>query len=203
MPLEDWAELYFKGITVDDLVEWAVEHGILKPEDYTETDLLFYRPPPLADIQVQGIQMHWFSYYEKWVPQENYYHAAEHSGFQANPEGRSEGTYSKYASLDDKLDGLHYYFSFVKFGIGRATSDAAHEIRDAHLTRDEAVALVRRFDGEFPRKHLREALAYLDMSEPELWDIVNFYRARRPHLWEDAGGEWRLKYQVKSLDPRP
>jgi N-acetyl sugar amidotransferase len=201
MPLEDWAELYFKGITVDDLVEWALEHGMLKPEDYTDSDLLFYRPPPFEEIKAQRVQMHWFSYYEKWVPQENFYHAVEHSGFQPNPEGRSEGTYSKYASLDDKLDGLHYYFSLVKFGIGRATSDAAHEVRDAHLTRDEAVGLVRRFDAEFPRKHLRESLEYLDMTEPELWEVIDAYRARRPHLWEQTGGEWRLRHQVASLDP--
>lgn len=200
MPVEDWAELYFKGITVDDLVEWALEHGILKKTDYTENDLLLYRPPPVEQIKARGIQMHWFSYYDKWIPQENYYHATKHCGFQANPEGRSEGTYSKYASLDDKLDGLHYYFSFIKFGIGRATSDAAHEVRDAHLTRDEAVGLVRRFDGEFPGKHLRECLAYLDMTEAELWQIINWYRERRPHLWQNVGGEWKLSRQVEPLE---
>jgi hypothetical protein len=200
LPMKDWAELYTKGVTVDDLVEWALEHEILKPGEFSENDLVFYRPPPLEEIEKHGLQMHWFSYYEKWVPQENYYHAVEHTGFQANPDGRSEGTYSKYASLDDKLDGLHYYFSYVKFGIGRATSDAAHEVRDAHLTRDEAVALVKRFDGEFPRKHLRESLAYLDMTEEELWETVNWYRARAPHLWEQTAGEWRLKHQVEPLD---
>ena len=41
---------------------------------------------------------------------------------------------------------------FIKYGFGRATSDAAHEIRDGHIDRDEAIALVRRYDGEFPAK---------------------------------------------------
>ncbi len=61
---------------------------------------------------------------------------------------------SKYASLDDKLDGLHYYMARVKFGIGRCTSDAAHEIRDGDLSREEGLALVARYDGEFPERHL-------------------------------------------------
>ena len=199
MPTEDWAELYFKGVTVDDLVEWALQHGVLTPRDYSEADLTFYRPPSLDELQARDVQMRWFSYYQKWIPQENYYYSVEHTGFQANPDGRSEGTYSKYASLDDKLDGLHYYFSFIKFGIGRATSDAAHEVRDGHLTRDEAVALVKRFDGEVPRKHLREALEYLDMTEDELWGVVDWYRARAPHLWERSGKEWRLNHQVTPL----
>ncbi|MDP6579465.1 MAG: N-acetyl sugar amidotransferase [Vicinamibacterales bacterium] len=199
MPLEDWAELYFKGVTADDLVEWALERGVLRTDDYTQADLTFYKPPPLDALQARGVQMHWFSYYQKWVPQENYYHAVEHTGFQANPEGRSEGTYSKYASLDDRLDGLHFYFSFVKFGIGRATSDAAHEVRDGHLTREEAVALVQRFDGEVPKKHFRESLEYLDMTEAELWQVVDWYRTRAPHLWQQVDGEWRLMCQVEPL----
>ena len=98
--------------------------------------------------------MHWFSFYKKWVPQEHYYYASEHTGFSANP-GRSEATYSKYASLDDKTDGFHYYMSLIKFGIGRATSDAAHEIREGHISREEGVSLVNRYDEEFPKKNFK------------------------------------------------
>ena len=39
--------------------------------------------------------------------QENYYYAVKHTDFQARPY-RTEGTYSKYASIDDKIDDLHY-----------------------------------------------------------------------------------------------
>ena len=80
---------------------------------------------------------------------ENYYYAVKHTGFEANPEGRMEGTYSKYAQLDDLLDSFLYYMMFGKYGIRRATSDAAHEIRDQRISREEGVALVNRFDGEF------------------------------------------------------
>ena len=40
---------------------------------------------------------------------------------------------------------------FIKFGIGRATSDAAHEVRDGKITREEAVYLVNKYDGEFQK----------------------------------------------------
>jgi N-acetyl sugar amidotransferase len=194
-PVEEWAEVYFKGVTIDDALAWGHQNNVLRPEEVDPADLQFYRPPPLKILAEKDIQMHWFSYYHKWVPQENYYLAAEHTGITANPEGRSEGTYSKYASLDDKLDGLHYYLALIKFGLGRATSDAAHEIRDGHLTREEGVALVRRFDAEFPRKHLKEVLEYIDISEDQMWQAIE--RFRTPHLWEKAGGEWQLKNQVK------
>ena len=60
------------------------------------------------------------------------------------------GTYSKYNSIDDKIDDFHYYTTFVKFGIGRATYDASQEIRSGDITREEGVSLVHKFDGEFP-----------------------------------------------------
>lgn len=196
MPLEDWAEIYFKGVTVDDLIDWSLDRGLIARDDFNPTDLTFYQPPALDTIDQEDIQMHWFSYYRKWVPQENYYYAVKHTGFQANPEGRSEGTYSKYASLDDRLDGLHYYFSYLKFGIGRATSDAAHEVRDGHLTRDEAVALVQKYDGEFPARHFDECLRYLGMTKEEFDAVADRYRARAAHLWDRVGGTWRLKHLV-------
>jgi N-acetyl sugar amidotransferase len=196
MPLEDWADLYFKGATIEDLIEWGMKHDLLHKEDFDDSDLIFYRPPPVKELVGKGIQMHWFSYYHKWVPQENYYYAAEHTGFQANPDGRSEGTYSKYASLDDRLDGLHYWLGFIKFGIGRTTSDAAHEIRDNHITREEAAGLVSRYDGEFPQKHFKESLDYLELSEDRFWEIIDGFREASPHLWEKVNGEWKLKHQV-------
>lgn len=193
-PIEDFAEMYFKGTTVDDLIEWGKTRNLISRDDYDPSDLIFYKPPAITALKEKEIQMHWFSYYHNWIPQENYYYAAEHTGFQANPDGRSEGTYSKYASLDDKLDGLHYYMAYIKFGIGRATSDAAHEIRDGHITRQEAIALVKRYDGEFPKKYLQETLEYLNLSEEKFWGIVDRYRS--PHLWKQENGEWQLRSPI-------
>ncbi|MBF0343545.1 MAG: N-acetyl sugar amidotransferase [Nitrospirae bacterium] len=195
MPLEDWAFLYFKGATVDNLVQYGLKNKeYLKEEHYTNADIMFYRPPSIEELKRAGIDMHWYSYYHKWIPQENYYYSVENTGFQANPE-RSEGTYSKYASLDDRLDGFHYYLAFIKFGIGRATSDAAHEIRDGHITREEGVALVKRFDGEFPKKYHAEFLDYLGISEEYFYEVVDFWRP--DHIWEKVNGHWRLKHQVE------
>jgi len=195
MPFDIWAEQYFKGIMVEDLIQYGLEEtDYLSKNDYDESDLLFYRPPDLDAIRKQGVEFHWFSYYKKWVPQENYYLASEHTGFQANPTGRSEGTYSKYASLDDQMDGFHFYLAFIKFGIGRTTSDAAHEVRDSHITREEGAALVKQFDGEFPRRWFKEFLTYLDITEEHFWNVVDRYR--QPHIWKQENGVWKLRQAV-------
>ena len=180
---EDMARQYFSGFDPESWTRFGL----------TRNELLPYLMPRADEIATAGLDYRYFGHYKKWIPQENYYYAAEHCGFQANPE-RSEGTYSKYASLDDKLDGFHYYLGFLKFGIGRTTSDAAHEIRDGHLTREEGVALVRRYDGEFPAKNFATFLDYVGMDEDEFWKAADAFRPA--HLWERAGDEWRLKHQV-------
>tara|TARA_A200000113_G_scaffold47289_1_gene38699 strand:- start:1405 stop:2583 length:1179 start_codon:yes stop_codon:yes gene_type:complete len=147
----------------------------------------------LKKIKELNIEQHFFSYYHKWVPQENYYYAVEHTGFEANPV-RNEGTFSKYASLDDKLDGFHYYLAYIKFGHGRCLSDAAHEIRDGHITREEAIALIKRYDGEFPKKYFREFLDYCDITEGEFNKVIDSWRSK--HIWKYDGNKWKLKKTV-------
>jgi hypothetical protein len=175
---------YFSGVPPE---EW-VKYGISK------SDLEYYLPPSQSQVDSLGMENHFMGYYKKWIPQENYYYAVENIGFEPEPDGRSEGTYSKYASLDDKLAGYHNYFAYLKFGLGRATSDAAHEIRDGHISREEAVALVRKFDGELPRKHLKEFLEYVQLTEKDFWKIADAHRTE--HLWHKVGDEWQLKYPV-------
>lgn len=174
---------YFGGVHQDELAQYGIEFK----------DLDAYLPLAVDVAERDRIEIHYMSYYHRWTPQENYYYAVENCGFEPNPE-RSEGTYSKYASLDDRIDGFHYYTMFIKFGQGRAMNDAAHEIRDEHITREEAVALVHKYDGEFPKKYYREFLDYANLSEQEFWDAID--RNRSPHLWERQGDEWKLKHQV-------
>jgi N-acetyl sugar amidotransferase len=187
VPTRDWkhknANILMSGMPPEEFLK----HGIL------DKDLYPYLPPSTNRLDSLGLEIHYFGYYHKWIPQENYYYCVENTGFKANPE-RSEGTYSKYASLDDKIDGFHYYLMYIKFGIGRATSDASHEVRDGHLTREEAVALVGRFDGEFPKKHYELFLEYCGITEYEFEDVVDSWRAE--HIWRKVGNEWKIRHKV-------
>jgi hypothetical protein len=168
-------------------VEYWKEFGL------TNSDLSPYHSPSRDALEKTGTEIHFLGYYKFWDPQENYYYCVENTGFEANPE-RSEGTYSKYASLDDKTDGFHYWLGYIKFGIGRATSDSAHEIRDGKITREEGVALVKKYDGEFPSKYYSEFLNFCDISEDEFWAAVDSWRS--PHLWKKIDGEWKLRFIV-------
>ena len=158
-----------------------------------KTSLVQFMAPSIKKIEENKTEIHFFSYYKFWDPQENYYYCKDNTGFEPNPE-RSEGTFSKYASLDDKIDGFHYYLGYVKFGIGRATSDTAHEIRDGKITRDEGIALVKKYDHEFPKKYYREFLDYCSITEEEVQQIIDSWRSK--HIWEKENDKWVLKKPI-------
>ena len=195
-PSSEWINHYFKGLTFRELLDYGLKNkDYLSEDDYSESDLMFYEPPSSQLLDQAGVEgKYFYSYFHKWSPQENYYYCAEHTGFKPNSE-RSEGTYSKYSSLDDKMDGFHYYMRYIKFGLGRCLEEAAHEVRDGHINREEGVALMQRYEGEFPKKYFSEFLEYLDISEDHFWNVVNSWRA--DHLWEQVDNVWKLKHPIK------
>lgn len=197
----DSSEVYFGGVSVEELVSRYGLHG---------NDLNPYMPVNPDLLLQKGVEVHYLGYYLNWHPQGCYYYAVEHGGFEASPE-RTPGTYSKYNSIDDKIDDLHYWTTFIKFGIGRATYDAAQEIRNEEIDRQEGLALVRRFDGEWPARFERELMEYLSINEREfpvaskefdnpIMSKASFLELadsfRSPHLWRKVGDSWELRHKV-------
>ena len=175
-------DLYLAGIRIKDLMN-----------DYkiSLSDIQTYLPIQEKELEGTNLQVHYLGYYLKWDPQEMFYYASENVNFKARP-FRTQGTYSKYNSIDDKIDDLHYYTTFIKFGIGRATYDASQEIRNNHIDREEALSLVSKFDGEFPDKYFNEIIDYLGIKSDEFYELCDKFRS--PHLWKKTGNRWGLRH---------
>lgn len=194
------SDIYLGGVSVSRLLD---SFG-LEPHD-----LIPYLPAQKATLENKEISVRYLGYYLKWHPQSAYYYAVQHGRFEASPE-RTPGTYSKYNSIDDRIDDLHYYTTGAKFGLGRASYDSAQEIRSGDINREEAVALVRKFDHEFPERFIEELLAYMSLPaenfplasamferpimDRQYFDLLvdNF---RSPHLWRWEG-RWVLRNPV-------
>ena len=194
----DQSKISLGGISIPDLKAFfGLKHQ----------DLLPYLPANPNEIENKKVEVHYLGYYLQWHPQSCYYYAVEHGGFEASPE-RTPGTYSKYNSIDDRIDDFHYHTTGIKFGIGRASYDAAQEIRSGDITREEGVALVNRFDHEFPERFAGEIFNYLSIPEKEFpeasimfeqpiltreyyMDLADSFRS--PHIWKWVDDNWKLR----------
>ena len=198
---KDKSEVYLGGVTVEDLKS---DFGV------DESDLQPYLPADPNKIMEKKIEVHYLGHYLKWHPQSCYYYSVEHGGFQAAPE-RTPGTYSKYNSIDDRIDDLHYFTTGVKFGIGRASYDAAQEIRSGDINREEGVALVKKFDHEYPERFMDEMLKYISVDKTEFPEASRMFenptmdreyflrltnKFRSPHIWNYVDGNWELKNPI-------
>ena len=197
----DQSSIFIGGVSLQDLKEqFGMEDVDLDP--YLSVD-----PQLLED---KDIDVHYLGYYLPWHPQGAYYYSVEHGGFEASPE-RTVGTYSKYNSIDDKIDDFHFYTYYTKFGIGRATYDASQEVRNEDIDREEGAALVRKYDGEFPERFAEEIFQYLSIPEKEFPKASSMFEQsimdreyfdaltdsfRSPHLWRYEHGVWKLRHAV-------
>ena len=195
-PMSEWTNQHFKGVKFTDLINYGLKNKkYLSRKDLIDGDLEYYKIPNLRSLKKAGIKgKHFFSYYKKWTPQENFYYCVENTGFRPNDE-RTEGTYSKYSSLDDKMDGFHYFMRYIKFGLGRCSEEASHEVRDNHITREEGIKLMMKYEGEFPKKYFQDFLEYLNISEKDFWRIVDKWRPK--HLWHKKNNKWKFKEIIK------
>jgi len=198
---EDQSNIFLGGVSVEDIIgNFGLDQNDLQP----------YLPADPNQLAEKNTEVHYLGYYLKWHPQSCYYYAVEHGGFEASPE-RTPGTYSKYNSIDDRIDDFHYYTTGIKFGIGRASYDAAQEIRSGDINREEGVALVNKFDHEFPERFADEIFRYLSISPKEFpvaskmfeqpimnreyFDLLTD-QFRSPHIWLYENEGWKLRHAV-------
>ena len=147
-----------------------------------EKNLDIFLPPTEKKFENRNLEVHYLGYF-LWIPQETYYYAVKNCGFKPRP-FRTEGTYSKYNSIDDKIDDLHYYTTFIKFGIGRASYDVFQELLNDHLNINEAKKLIHKYDGEFPERYFHEVMKYLKI-DPSYFKKKLSDKFRSPHLWKN------------------
>ena len=102
-----------------------------------------------------------------------------------------EGSMVSYENLDNYQTGIHDYFKFLKFGFGRATDLACLHVRRGRITRQDAIDIVRRLDGNFPAEYLgksaEDILAPLRMSKEEFVSICDQFTNRKIFLRDSNG----------------
>ena len=179
--IDNLNKIYLGGINYKDLInKHKIDPKLLEP----------FVPIHIDKLDEINLEVRHLSYYLKWIPQETYYYAVKNCGFKPRP-FRTDGTYTKYAGIDDKVECVNFYTIYVKFGIGRAMLDSAYEIRHGHTTKEEGKALIRKFDGEYPIKYENDFYEYISMKKEEFIELCDKFRP--DHIWEKKSNRWVLK----------
>jgi N-acetyl sugar amidotransferase len=168
------------GLRVTDLV------GL---EGIQPKDLIPYTYPADEELARVGVTGIFLGYYLPWDGLSNALIAQTH-GF-TTYHRTVEGSMVNYENLDNSFHGIHDYFKFLKFGFGRATDLACLHVRRGRLTREDALDIVRRLDGQFPwgylGKSLDKMLEPLDLTVDEFIDICDRFTNKKLFIRDGDG----------------
>ena len=187
--INDTKDIFFGGTHFDKLKK--------KYQWLKDVDLKPYMPLRSSEVKKSELAVEFLGWYLKWNPQESYYYASENCGYSPDTQ-RSDATYGRYSAVDDKFEWLHYYCHYIKYGIGRCRFDTAQEIRNGHITREEAILLCKKFEGEVPKRYLTDCFNFMGLSEEQSYKIIDKFRS--PHLWKKKGSKWIRKQELPQLD---
>jgi N-acetyl sugar amidotransferase len=162
--------------------------------DNLKKEAVFWNFPSKEEIGKKELYTTTWSYFENWDPYRNYMIAKEHCGLIEAPAGNS-GTFTNFAQTDQALYALHMYLCYLKFGFGRALQDAGIEIRRGAMTRDQAINLVKLYDGLYPEESLDIYLDYYDMTKKEFDETLD--RWANKDLFEKIEGRWKPNFEIE------
>ncbi len=175
----DWYHFTDQGL--DKLGRPELKEGL------TDKDLRWGMYPSDDEIDAAETRGIYLSNYIPWRPHEHTKLMTEEYGWKP-AEKDFERTYRKASNLDDMHEnGIHDYLKFIKFGYGRATDHACKDIRSGVMTREEGVAMVRKYDA-VKSADLYRWLEYVQMSEGEFDYVCDTFRDAR--VWWIEDGKW-------------
>ena len=176
---EDWLNDYgcLNGLRPQDLVDES--NGI------SLEDLNLYIYPSKEEVERWGGRGVFMGYYFKWNSPENL-DIIESIGF-SRREGRIEISYTDHEKLDCLSMNLHDYLKYLKFGFGRATDSACIDVRNKVISRDEAVRLVERYDGGYPKEAIEQFCSKFEISKEEFNNLCKPF-INRSLFEQDNGG---------------
>ena len=143
------------------MLQHGIERKFLNPYIYPTDD----------EIKRVGVTGIFLGYFIRWNIQEQLKKVRK-LGFSVH-DGPTEGTFTNYENLDNKIQGIHDYFKWLKFGYGRAADSGSIQIRLKQISREDGMRLVKQHEGKLPEKFLDEFLDQWEMGREEFLDICD------------------------------
>jgi len=159
-------------------------------EGIEKRDLISHIYPSDEDIKRVGLTGLFLGHYLGWNARKQV-EITKQYGFRC-ADRRCIGQICNYENLDCYFVDIHDYLMYVKYGFGRATTQACIEINHGRLTRDEAIDLVNKYDGEVDR--VKEFCEYIGITEKRFWEVVDSFTNKNIFKTDRNGKPIRNNY---------
>jgi len=137
----------------------------------------------------------WLQYFLKdWSSKENAEFSKKFGFRERSKDFRPEdtGSYVGYVGLDSDLQQVNQMLKCIKFGFGQCVDQACYDIRDNRISRNEAIELVKKYDGKCAERYIQKFCEYIEIDIEEFWNVANSFRGK---MWiKDDTGDWKNEF---------
>lgn len=160
--------------------------------------LYMFNFPSKEEIEDKNIKAVFLQYYSKeWSQVKNADFAISRGLWgRAFEDLHDIGRYRRFTSLDSNAHVLNQMLKYYKFGFGFATDEACYDIREGRLTREEALWLVKEYDGKCGEQYIEEFCDSIDITKEEFWILVDKFVNKKLFEKDEKTGKWIPKFEV-------
>lgn len=171
-------------------ITWLINDEIRK------NDILQYCYPSDEEMEAANLRITFLGYFwNDWSFIDNGNFAALR-GLDVRKEGPTEiGDYMGITALDEDWTPLNQMIKYLKYGFGRITDYVNEDIRLGRLTREEAIILVEKYDGNCSPDFIKSFCDFIEINVDEFWNIVD--KGVNPKLFKKIEqGKYKRLYKV-------
>ena len=158
-----------------------------------DNELFFWKHPDIELMKSKNIRSIYLSHFYSWSGIENY-NIAKKFGFVGRKEGPLSGNIINYDNIDEKLCEVHIWLKFIKLGFWRPHDQCCYQIWNGHMSREDAVKIVREKQYQFPIEYFEDFLNYHQITKQEYYKIEDKWRNNK--IWTKKNGKWKLKVEI-------
>tara|TARA_B100000029_G_scaffold476947_1_gene521531 strand:- start:24272 stop:25396 length:1125 start_codon:yes stop_codon:yes gene_type:complete len=152
----------------------------LKSAGFSEKKIFNYEFPNKKKFNNNGLKIIYLGWFWKdWSLKENGYISYLH-GLNLRKE-KFNLTQDLYGvtSLDEDWVVLNQMIKFYKYGFGRVTDYMNEEIRRGLISREDAIKIVNKYDGNCHKKYINSFCKYLGISQKDFWKVVKKFTNKK------------------------
>ncbi len=185
----DEVEMTRKYRKEHDLMGFEAEDLIDDFDGISEENMVQFKYPDDKELERVGVRGIYLNNYIRWDTKAQHEKMIEEFGYRTQEQTRTFDTYNDVDCFN--YSDVHDYIKFLKHGYGRVADHASREIRLRRMTREQGVAMVKKYYIKQPQ-NLSLFLEWIGMTESSFYYILNQHRSKT--IWQrNDNWEWELK----------
>jgi len=171
-----------------DLMGYEADDLLSIFDTLKEDDVWQYRYPDDHDLNAVGVRGIYLGNYVRWDPKAQHEQMMHQYDYRTSAFNRTFDCYD-YVDCFNYMD-LHDQLKLYKHGYSKVTDHASREIRFGRLTRDEGLALVRKYE-QAPLNYPDQFGEWLGVTPESMRFLLDQHR--NPMFWNRAEvGKWEF-----------